>query len=131
MPKLTDSQRQMLEGKNLIHLATICKDGGPSVSPVWVDLEGDLIRINSAEGRLKVRNMRRDPRVGLSLVPEENAYRTLSIRGTVVEMTHEGADEHIDSLSQKYLGVTPYAFRTEGEQRVLIRIRPDIIAGMG
>lgn len=129
--KLNDRQRELFEGKNMAHLATICPDGHPSVSVVWVDLEGDLIRINTAEGRLKTRNVRRDPRVGISIHEEENPYRTASVRGRVVEITHAGADDHIDLLAKKYLGVDSYPFRSTEEQRVILRIETLIVAGQG
>lgn len=129
--KLSDSQREFFDGKNFAHLATMCPDGHPSVSPVWVDLEGDLIRVNTAEGRLKTRNVRKDPRVGISVHDQEMPYKMVSVRGRVVEITHEGADEHIDSLAKKCLGQDSYPFRTTDEQRVILKIQPLLIAGQG
>lgn len=129
--KLSEKQRELFEAKNFVHLATLCPDGHPSVSPVWVDLEGDLIRVNTAEGRLKTRNVRRDPRVGLSVHEQEMAYQMVSVRGRVVEITHEGADEHIDSLAKKYLGQDSYPFRSTDEQRVILKIEPLIVVGQG
>jgi PPOX class probable F420-dependent enzyme len=86
------------------HLATLMADGSSQVTPVWVDYDGAHVRVNSAKGRLKDKNMRRDKRVALSIQDPENPYRYLAIRGEVVEITENGADAHIDALAKKYLG---------------------------
>ncbi len=91
--------RDLIEGKNFAHLATVMSDGSPQVSPVWIAMRGDKILINTAEGRLKTKNMRRDPRVAISISGQDDGYKRVSIRGRVVEMTHEGADTDIDMLS--------------------------------
>lgn len=131
MTSLSANDRALFEGKNLAHLATVCADGGPAVSPVWVMLEGDRIVVNSAEGRLKVRNMRRDPRVGISVHDQRNLYRMVSVRGRVSEMTTEDGDEIIDRLSEKYTGNAVYRGRRPGQVRVTIRIEPEQVASMG
>ncbi|MGN6731214.1 MAG: PPOX class F420-dependent oxidoreductase, partial [Candidatus Binatia bacterium] len=84
------------------HLATLMPDGSPQVTPVWVDYDGSHVRVNSAKGRLKDKNMRRDKRVALSIQDPENAYRYIAVRGEVVEITEQGADAHIDALAKKY-----------------------------
>jgi PPOX class probable F420-dependent enzyme len=112
------------------NLATVMPDGRPQVTPVWVDYDGKHVLFNSALGRVKDKNVRRDPRVSLAIQDPENPYRYLEVRGRVVEITHNGADEHIDKLSQKYLG-KPYPYRSPKEVRVLYRIEPEHVSSMG
>jgi len=112
------------------NLGTIMSDGSPQVTPVWVDYDGKYVRFNSAVGRVKDRNVRRDPRVSLSILDPENPYRYLAIRGRVVEITQQGADDHINSLSQKYLGKA-YPYSQPGEVRVTYKIEPDKVSVMG
>jgi PPOX class probable F420-dependent enzyme len=95
---------------------------------VWVDLDGDTILINSAEGRTKTRNVRRDPRVALSVYDQQNPYSELMVRGRVVELTHDGAKEHIDSLAKKYLGKDIYPWHQPDQQRVILRIEIESVA---
>ena len=113
------------------HLATLMPDGRPQVTPVWCDFEGDHVRFNSARGRQKDRNIRRDPRVAITVVDPDNPYRYLEVRGRVVEITEQGADEHIDRLAKKYLQVDKYPYRQPGEVRVLYKIRPEHANFMG
>src|SRR3954464_11090531 len=101
--RLSQQAKEILGKKTFAHLATLMPNGSPQVTPVWVDYDGKHVRINSARGRVKDKNMRRDPRVSLSLQDPENPYRYIEVRGRVVDITHNGADEHIDQLSQKYL----------------------------
>jgi PPOX class probable F420-dependent enzyme len=110
------------------HLATCMPDGSPQVTPVWVDYDGSHVRVNSAKGRLKDKNMRRDKRVALSIQDPENAYRYIAVRGEVVEITEQGADAHIDALAKKYLGKDRYPFRGPGEVRVIYKIRPEKVS---
>ena len=119
----------MFEEPNFAHLATVNADGSPQVSPVWVDVEDGLIRVNTARGRVKDRNMTRDPRVALSITDREDPYRRGSVQGRVEEVTEEGAVEHIDLLSEKYDGVRPYPSLTPGMVRVIYKIRPERVAG--
>lgn len=104
-------------------LATTMEDGSPQATPVWIDREGDLLRINTARNRIKDRNMRARPRVALTLVDPEDPYRYMMVRGEVVEDTEEGAVEHINSLSLKYRGDPNYKV-AEGDVRVIYRIQP-------
>jgi PPOX class probable F420-dependent enzyme len=113
------------------NLGTLMKDGSPQVTPVWVDYDGEFVRINSAKGRVKDKNIRRDPRVSISLQDPANAYRYVEIRGRVVEITETGADDHINKLSQKYLGKPVYPFRQPGEVRVTYKIEPERVSSMG
>ena len=85
----------------LASLATIMPDGQPQVTPVWIDMDGKFVRFNSARGRQKDRNVRRDPRIAMSITDPDNPYRYLEIRGRVVDITEDGADDHIDSLAKK------------------------------
>jgi PPOX class probable F420-dependent enzyme len=117
--------------KAFAHVATIMPDGSPHVTPVWVDYDGTHVRINSALGRVKDKNLRRNPQVALCIQDPDNPYRYLQVRGRVVEITETGADDHIDKLSQKYFGKTPYPNRKPGEVRVLYRIEPERISTMG
>jgi PPOX class probable F420-dependent enzyme len=113
------------------NLGTVMKDGSPQVTPIWVDYDGKYVRFNSALGRVKDKNVRRDPRVSISVVDPENPYRYVEVRGRVVEITQHGADEHINSLSQKYLGKPVYPFRQPGEVRVTYKIEPEKVHSMG
>jgi len=121
----------LLEKPAFGNLGTLMKDGSPQVTPVWVDYDGKYVRINSAKGRVKDKNIRRDPRVAVALQDPGNPYRYLEIRGRVVEITQNGADDHINKLSQKYLGKPVYPFRQPGEVRVLYKIEPDKVSSMG
>jgi PPOX class probable F420-dependent enzyme len=113
------------------HLATLMADGSPHVTPVWVDYDGANVRVNSAKGRVKDKNMRRDKRVALSIQDPDDPYRYLAIRGEVAEITENGADVHIDALAKKYLGKERYPFRSPGEVRVIYKIRPERISTSG
>lgn len=128
---IPESHEDLLETKALASLATVMPDGSPQVTPVWFDFDGTHVRVNSAKGRRKDLNMRRDPRVALAIVDRDNPYRYLEIRGTVVEITETGGDEHIDSLAKKYLDVDRYPNRRDGEVRVIYRIAPERFTRMG
>ena len=117
--------------KAFANLGTLNPDGSPQVTPVWVDFDGKHVRVNSALGRVKDKNIRRDPRVALSIQDPDNPYRYLEVRGKVSEITQNGADEHIDSLAKKYLGVAKYPNRRPGEVRVLYKIEPQKFSSMG
>jgi PPOX class probable F420-dependent enzyme len=131
MAALPDSIKEVLGKKTFVHLATLMKDGAPQVSPVWVDVDGDIIVVNSAEGRLKDRNLRRDARVALSATDPDNPYNAVMIRGRVVEITTDGADAHIDAMAKKYLGVDAYPRRAPGEVRVIYRIEAERVSSNG
>ncbi|HEX2013631.1 MAG TPA: PPOX class F420-dependent oxidoreductase [Nitrososphaera sp.] len=121
--KLEQVER-LFKGKNFAYVATLMEDGSPQVTPVWVDIEDDSILVNTAEGRIKQRNLSRDPRVAISLVDHANPYEMVTVRGRVIEQTRLGADEHINKMAKKYLGLERYPHRTPGEKRVVIRIKP-------
>jgi PPOX class probable F420-dependent enzyme len=126
-----DRYRDILEKKGFAHLATVGRDGRPQVTPVWVDFDGTHVRINTARGRVKDRNLATNPQVALSVQDPDNPYRYVQIRGRVTEMTEQGADAHIDSLAKKYMGVDRYPGRQPNEKRVLVKITPEHVQGMG
>lgn len=128
---IPEQYKDLLEKQAFGILGTLMKDGSPQVTPVWVDYDGKYVRINSAKGRVKDRNIRRDPRVALTLQDPANPYRYLEIRGRVAEISETGADEHINKLSQKYLGKPVYPFRQPGEVRVVYKIEPLKVSSMG
>ena len=115
----------ILRGKNFAFLGTINKDGSPHVSPVWIDIEDNIIYINTAIGRVKHKNVTRDPRVSISLVDESNPYSMTTIQGKVVEQITEGADKHIDSLAKKYLDIEKYPGHTIPSKRIILKIVPE------
>jgi PPOX class probable F420-dependent enzyme len=128
---IPESFKDLFDKKAFAHLATLMKDGSPQVTPVWCEFDGVLIWVNSAKGRVKDKNMRRDKRVALSIQDPDNAYRYLAIQGEIVEITEDGADTHIDRLAKKYLGKDRYPFRGPGEVRVIYKIRPDKVSTVG
>lgn len=126
MTKLTAEAKKIIGGRNFAHLATLMPDGSPQVTPVWVDYDGGLVLVNTAEGRVKHRNVKRDPRVALSIIAEKDPYTMLAIRGKVVDITTKGADEHIERLSMKYLG-KKYPWHSPAQKRTILKIKPEYI----
>ncbi|MHB8619571.1 MAG: PPOX class F420-dependent oxidoreductase [Chloroflexota bacterium] len=112
-------------------IATLLPSGWPQLTQVWADTDGKHILINTAEGRQKVTDVRRDPRVAVNVVDATNAWRIASVRGRVVEVTTEGADDLIDALAKKYIGKDKYPFRQPGEVRVTLKIEPEKIHSLG
>ena len=121
----------LLTARAFANLATIMDDGTPQVTPVWFDVEGEHVRVNSAQGRVKDRNMRARPYVALNIVDPQNPYRYLQIRGPVVEITTEGADAHIDTLAEKYTGAGRRFNHQPGEVRVIYKIKPEHVHASG
>ena len=128
---IPDSFRDLFEKQAFANLATVMSDGTPQVSPVWVALDGEQVVVNSARGRVKDRNIRRNPAVALAISDPQNPYRHIAIRGRVVDVVEKGADEDIDRLAKRYLGQDKYPFRTPGEVRVIYRIEPTSVSMMG
>ncbi len=128
---IPEAYRDLFEKKAFANLATIMQDGSPQVTPVWVEADDQYVLVNSSKGRRKDLNMRSRPRVALSIQDPDNPYRYLEVRGSVVEITEEGADEHIDKLAKKYLGVDKYPYRQEGEIRVIYKIKPEKVVPYG
>jgi PPOX class probable F420-dependent enzyme len=128
MAEIPDFVRSKLRAQSFWQLATINPDGSPTATPVWAEVDGDHVIVNTAIGRLKERNVRRDPRVALALVDRDDPYTWIEIRGRVVEFVEgEQADQSIDRLSGKYLGLERYTSRAPGEQRVILRIEPTFV----
>jgi PPOX class probable F420-dependent enzyme len=125
MATIPASHTDLLTKPTFAHLATLNPDGSPQVTPVWVDYDGTNVVVNTARGRVKAKNLAREPRVAVSIVDPENPYRYLGIQGRVVEMTEKGGDAHIDKMAKKYLGKDTYPFRAPGEVRVIVKIAPD------
>ncbi|MEM3160577.1 MAG: PPOX class F420-dependent oxidoreductase [Nitrososphaera sp.] len=122
---IPEQARSLFQGKNFAYLSTLMNDGSPQVSPVWIDIEGDEIIVNTAQGRIKQKNVSRDPRVAISVADSTNPYTMIAVQGRVVKQTTEGAEEHIDQMAKKYLGVDKYPGRAPGEKRILLRIKPE------
>jgi PPOX class probable F420-dependent enzyme len=122
---------ELLQAKNFCHVATLRADGSVHGVPVWVDVQDGRPVLNTAEGRVWAANLARDPRVTLTVQNLENPYEYLAIRGTAAERTTDGADEHIDLLAKKYMGVDTYPLRQPGEQRLIIRVDPEYVKVWG
>ena len=131
MATIPDQYKDLFQKKAFAHLGTVMKDGSPQVTPIWFDYDGTHVRINSAKGRWKDKNMRNRPKVALSIPDPDNPYRYMQIRGTVTEVTESGADAHIDSLAKKYLGQDKYPYRQPGEERVIYKIAVERVNAQG
>jgi PPOX class probable F420-dependent enzyme len=130
MAKLDEAQADFLRNPYYAVIATLRPDGTPHQTVVWVDTDDGDVLINTAEGRAKPRHMRANPNVSVAVVDPANGYHSLVVSGKA-ELSHEGADAHIDKLAKKYLDADTYPFRKEGEVRVIVRIRPDRIETAG
>ncbi|MCY3746356.1 MAG: PPOX class F420-dependent oxidoreductase [Acidobacteria bacterium] len=124
---LSPEVREFLATRCYVHLATLMADGSPQVSPVWAETDGDLIVVNSAAGRVKDRNIKRDARVALSATHPDDPFKALMIRGRVVKVTEDGAEDGIDRLARKYIGGERYEWRRPGEVRVAYYIQPETV----
>jgi PPOX class probable F420-dependent enzyme len=131
MAGIPDKYTDLFQKKAFAHLATVGADGSPQVTPVWVDFDGTLIRFNTAKGRVKDKNLRRNPKVALSIQDPDNPYRYMQVRGRVTEITEQGADAHIDALAKKYISQDKYPWRRPDEVRVTYKILPEKIHTMG
>ncbi|MBI5876977.1 MAG: PPOX class F420-dependent oxidoreductase [Chloroflexi bacterium] len=123
--QIPDQYKDLLNSKALAHVATIMPDGSPQVTPVWFSYDGEYICINSAAGRVKDRNMRRDARVAVSITDPKDPYRHFEVRGRVAIITTEGAAEHIDQLARQYTGADKYQGWRPDMQRVIYKISID------
>lgn len=131
MASLPPDYLDLLDSKvAFANLATLMPDGTPQVTPVWIDRSGEIVRVNTAKGRVKARNMQEGAAVALAILDPDNPYRYLQIRGTVTRTTTDGADAHIDALSHKYMG-KPYPFRQPGEERLIVEITPEKVSASG
>lgn len=131
MPGLTDNAKKLLEGKNFVFVGTVNPDGTPQVTPTWVDTDGKLVLVNTAVGRVKYRNVKRNPNVSLAIYEQTNPYNLAMIKGKVIDfVTGRPAEEHIDKMAKKYTGQDKYPNRKPGEQRVILKIQPVKVTGM-
>ena len=126
-----DTYKDLFQKRAFGSFTTLMPDGSPQTTPVWVDLVDGNVIVNTALGRQKDKNVRRDPRVAVTLIDPDNPYRYLEIRGRVIEITEEGASEHINKMAKKYLGVDKYPYAQAGEVRVLYKIKPEHTTVMG
>jgi PPOX class probable F420-dependent enzyme len=132
MPAIPEKYLDLLQQKKAFaSLATVMADGSPQVTPVWFDYQDGRVRVNTAKGRVKARNMKTGAPVALAIVDPDNPYRYLQIRGRVGRITEDGAVEHIDLLARKYLGHDKYTLGQPGEVRVIYEIEPETASGMG
>jgi PPOX class probable F420-dependent enzyme len=121
---MDDKIIKLFEEPNLVFIATIMKDGSPQVSPVWADYENDHVLVNTAEGRIKHKNVLRDPRVAISVVDQKNPLNMTTIRGKVTEIIPDYEYKHANKLTKKYMGKDKYPFRQPGEKRTILKILP-------
>lgn len=129
---IPDQYKDLLTVKKAFaSLGTLMPDGQPQVTPVWFDYDGKNFIVNSARGRQKDLNIRRDPRVTLAIIDPENPYRYVEVRGRVTDITQKGAREHIDKMAKKYLGKDTYPWSKPDEVRVLYMVKPEKVHGMG
>jgi PPOX class probable F420-dependent enzyme len=132
MASIPDKYLDLLQQKKAFaNLATLMPDGSPQVTPVWLDYTGGMIRVNTAKGRVKARNLKPGAPVALAIMDPDDPYRYLQIRGRVRHVREEGADARIDSLAKKYLDKDKYPFRQPGEVRLMYEIEPASASGMG
>lgn len=128
---IPEKYADLFQKKAFANLATVMPDGTPQVTPVWVDFDGKHVIVNSARGRRKDKNMSQNSSVALSIMDPDNPYRYLEVRGRVAEITEQGADQHIDTMAKKYMGVDKYPYRQTGEVRVMYKIEPTRTSQMG
>jgi len=115
---------KLFSEKNLVFIATVMSDGSPQVSPVWANYEDGYILINTAEGRIKHKNILRDPRVAVSVVSKNNPLDMTTIRGIVEELIPDYDYLHADKLTQQYMGQEHYPFKRDNEKRIILKIKP-------
>jgi PPOX class probable F420-dependent enzyme len=124
-----DLQR-LFHGRNLAFISTLSKDGSPHITPVWADMEDDLVLVNTFETSAKNKNVTRDPRIAISVVENNNPYNMVSIKGRVIDQTTEGADEDLKKLAKKYLGIGKYYYRKPNHKRIILKIKPEKVMGL-
>lgn len=126
-----DAYLDLLQQKKAFaSIATVMADGSPQVTPVWFDYADGVVRVNTAKGRVKAKTLTQGAPVALAIIDPDNPYRYLQIRGRVRNVTEAGADDHINALAKKYLGVDTYPYRQPGEQRISVEIEPISASGM-
>ena len=128
--QLTPDDLALLREARIAIVGTRMPDGSEQLTPTWIDTDGVNVLFNTAKGRVKHRNILANPAVSVAVVDPGDAYRWVAVRGRA-ELVDEGAEEHIDRLANKYLGVDTYPLRTEGEVRVTVRVIPEHVLRMG
>ena len=123
--------RDIFDKKTFAYVATVGADGAPQVTPVWCEFDGTHVVFNTARGRVKDKRLGKNPQVAIAVSDPDNPYRYLQVRGRVVEMTETGADAHIDKMAKKYMGKDSYPGRKAGEVRVIVKVLPERVQGMG
>ena len=131
MAGIPEQYQDLLVRPVLVSLATIMPDGSPQVTPVWADYDGTYIRINTAAGRQKHKNMAERPQVTIMALDPENSSRYMEVRGTVARISEEGGDAHIDTLAKKYLGVETYPWRNPADTRVICYVEAQKVLAQG
>lgn len=131
MATIPEDYRDLIDNPVVVGLATIMPDGQPQVTPVWIDFDGTHLRVNTAHGRQKTKDMLERPQVTVLSIDPQNPYRYMEIRGKVARHTEEGADDHIDALAKKYMGVDRYPGHTPTETRVIFYIEPVKVIAQG
>ncbi len=122
---IDDKVIKLFSAKNLVFIATVMKDGSPQLSPVWANYDDGFILVNTAEGRIKHKNILRDPRVAVSVTSNDNPLDMTTIRGTVIEIIPDYQYHHADKLTQQYLGRSNYPFKQPDEKRIIFKIKPE------
>ncbi len=122
---MEEKAKNLFKDKNLVFIATIMKDGSPQLSPVWADFEDGYIMVNTAEGRIKHKNVVRDSRVAVSVVSQTNPLDMTTVRGNVIEIIPDYEYIHINKLTKKYMDIDNYPFRQQGEKRIVLKIKPE------
>jgi PPOX class probable F420-dependent enzyme len=128
---LSEKARALIARPVLASLATLNADGSPQITPLWIDLDGDDVVFNTSQSRKKARNLERDGRVAVTVIDPDDAYNVVAFRGTVTEITTDGADAQVDAMAKKYLGVDSFPGRREGDARIRIIVRTDHISMQG
>ena len=123
--------RDIFDKKTFCYVTTVGNDGMPQVTPVWCEFDGTHIVFNTARGRVKDRNLAKNPRVAIAAADPDNPYRYVQVRGRVAEITEQGADAHIDKMTRKYTGQDRYPSKKPGEVRMIVKILPERVQGMG
>ena len=136
MPKadrLSPGAVKLLQEPQIAQFATTMADGSPQITPVWIDVEpdGSHVLVNTVEGRVKMKNVNRNPKVAVGVVASDNYYRYVLVRGEIVERDHEGANAHIDKMAKKYIGQDKYPWHQPGQQRVILKIKPTHVIETG
>jgi PPOX class probable F420-dependent enzyme len=123
--------RDIFDKKAFCYVATVGKDGVPQVTPVWCEFDGTHIVFNTARGRVKDKNLAKNPRLAIAAADPDNPYRYVQVRGRVADVTEQGADAHIDKMAKKYIGQDRYPWKKPDEVRMIVKVLPERVQGMG